>query len=75
MTKENFEKFLLKEGWERNKLGYDWAYLQNYSEYIWDYIIINYNEDYVVKYIYNDTNDEESFKTYKDFMVFYKNKW
>ena len=76
MSKQELEDFLIEEGWLKNKLGADWAYLQNYGEYIWDYIYIDDDEEYKVKYIFNDTEEEEEkFKTYKDFINYYKNIW
>ena len=70
MLKEEFETFL-----EKNRLGADWAYLQNYSEYIWDTIYIEQSDEDVVTYIYNDSEEKDTFKTFELFIEFYKNRW
>lgn len=75
MSKEEFEEFLEREGWERDRVGADWAYLQNYADYIWDTIYIEQSYEDLVTYIYNDSEDKDTFNTFELFIEFYKNRW
>jgi len=73
MNKEEFENYLVSQGWEKGIIS-DWEYLQNYAEYISDSIYLNVEETIEIIYIYNDEERAE-FDSYESFITFYENRF